>query len=224
MGGYRYCLINFGINLNTRSGAQEREKDDKMVFQSFIQLFVLFLVIIDPLASFMMFFTASDGMKDRERRKMAYYAILLAAGLSLVVILFGQKLLTLFSTNIEEFKVAGGIVLGILGIKMILGGEDTEHIEHGKKGRAVAAIIATPMLTGPATITAIIIAVKEQGMMMTSLAVGIVLLITAILFLLAKYIRRFISETAVHVVTTILGLITLAWAVKFITEGLVILL
>jgi multiple antibiotic resistance protein len=195
-----------------------------MVFQSFIQLLVLFFVIIDPMASFMMFFTASSTMVDKERRKVAYFAILLAAGLSMVVIIFGQNLLRLFSTNIEEFKVAGGIVLGILGIKMILGGEDAENIKKGEKGRAVAAIIATPMLTGPATITAIIISVQEKGMVLTSLAVGIVLVLTAILFLSAKYIRRFVNETAVHVTTTILGLITLAWAVKFITEGLIILL
>jgi len=51
-------------------------------------------------------------------------------------------------------------------------------------------------------------------------AVGIVLLMTVILFLLSNKIKRVLGDTATQVTTTILGLVTLSWGVKFIILGI----
>ena len=86
--------------------------------------------------------------------------------------------------------------------------------------RALASIIATPLITGPATIFTIIIASSDYGKMMTGLAVGIVLLITAMLFLLSNKVKKILGDTATQVTTTILGLVTLSWGVKLIILGI----
>jgi multiple antibiotic resistance protein len=190
-----------------------------------IQLIILFFVIIDPLASFAVFFASTSALNDHERRRIATFAILAAAGLSLLVLIFGEKLLELFSTDINEFKVAGGIILGILGIKMTLGIELTPQGSTKEKStKAIAAIIATPLLTGPATITAIMISAKEYGMAMTGTALLVVLGFTASIFYLAKYVHKLFNENLVQIISTILGLVTLAWGVKFVADGIVVIL
>ena len=191
------------------------------MFEMLPQLFVLFLVIVDPLASFSVFMTASSSMKIKERRKMALYAVLLASLLAIVVILFGNNLLLLFNTTIDEFRVAGGIILGILGIRMALGSplvynSDIENNPH----RAIASIIATPLLTGPATITALIITVKDYGIIETGTAVSLVLIVTAVLFLSSEKVNKYIGKTVIQMLSTIMGLIALSWGVQFIVEGL----
>jgi multiple antibiotic resistance protein len=185
-----------------------------------IKLVLLYTVIVDPLASFSVFFVATAHMTHNERIRTATLAIVVATALSFVVLIFGQQLLVLFSTTIDDFKVAGGLILGILGIKMALGGSVTDLDTKHSSARAIAAIIATPLLTGPATITSIIITTKEFGMILTGLALLIVLAATAILFYQADRLGKKLSMTVVQVVSTILGLITLSWAVKFIREGL----
>ncbi|MDD5331326.1 MAG: MarC family protein [Candidatus Nanoarchaeia archaeon] len=191
-----------------------------MQAESLIQLIILFAVIFDPLASFAVFLAASSKMKPKERRKTATYAILIALGLSLAVLILGETLLKIFSTNIDEFRVAGGIILLLLGIRMALGKSLTnlESVE-GNSSKAVAALIGTPLLTGPAAITAILVSMNDYGRVMTGLAVLTVLFATGILFYQANRINKFVGHTTIQTMSTILGLITLAWGVKFIAVG-----
>ena len=148
-----------------------------------ISLVVLFFVIIDPLTSFVVFFVSTKGFNNKAKIKIATLSVLLAAFISYLVLFFGQSLLKLFSTDINSFKIAGGIILVILGINMSLGKSfnDLEKME-GDSVHAVASIIATPLISGPATITAIIISASDYGRFLTGIAIGIILAIIAILF------------------------------------------
>ena len=186
------------------------------------QLIILFAVIFDPLASFAVFFTATRSMGLHERQRTATYALLVAGGLSLAVLLLGDRLLGLFSTTLDEFRVAGGIVLGILGVKMALG-LNLNNIEHAKNksGRAIAAIIGTPLLTGPAAITAIIVSVQDNGRMITGIALLAVLAVTAIIFYQAEKVNKLFGKDLIQILSTILGLVTIAWGVKFVMTGIV---
>ncbi len=186
-----------------------------------LQLVILFTVIFDPLASFVIFFAATNKMSLVERRKTADLAAIVAGSISAAVLLLGNQLLHLFNTNIQEFQVAGGIVLGILGIKMVLG-QSFVNLEQMKEssGWALASIIGTPLLTGPAAITAIIISTADYGVLLTGLALAIVLLFTWLLLYHAAWANKYLGKTTIQVISTILGLITLAWGVKFVLQGL----
>lgn len=186
-----------------------------------IQLIILFLVVIDPFASFFVFYATSSNMVPKERQKTGILAIFIAVVLCFLVLISGQRLLDLFSTTLDEFRIAGGIVLTILGIKMVLGEPlITTHEKKEDSARALASIIATPLITGPATIFTIIIASNDYGKLLTGIAVGIVLLMTVLLFLLSNKVKKVLGDTATQVTTTILGLVTLSWGVKFIILGI----
>lgn len=189
--------------------------------KSLVQLIILFFVIFDPLASFSVFISATARMSSKQRNHTARLAIFVALVISLTVLLLGERLLELFSTNIDDFRVAGGIILGILGMQMALGQALSRREEAREdSATAIAAIIGTPLLTGPAAITAIIVSVGDYGMLVTGVAVAVVLAFTALIFLQASRIKKYIGRTPIQVLSTILGLITLAWGVKFIRTGL----
>lgn len=186
-----------------------------------IQLIILFVVIFDPALSLGIFATATKHLKTKEKAKIALLAIGVAAGLSYVFLFFGTGVLTLFKTTIDNFRVAGGIILMILGINMVLG-RSSQELEKTKQSSAagVAAIIGTPLLTGPAAITAILISAEEFGKTSTGLAVGIVLAATGILLFFAEKVLLHIGPTSIRVLSTLLGLVTLSWGVEFIRAGL----
>jgi multiple antibiotic resistance protein len=193
--------------------------------EHFPQLFVLFFVIIDPLASLAVFFVGTAGMSERERRRVAVLAIFVATLLCLLFLFFGNALISLFNTGIAEFRVAGGLILAILGVRMTLGAPLRDLKENeGDRGRAVAALIATPLLTGPATITSVILAVNDFGVAVTLLAVASVLALSGVLLYYASAIHRHVSTTATQVLSTILGLVTLSWGISFMVAGLKALL
>jgi multiple antibiotic resistance protein len=192
-----------------------------MPWSNLPQLIILFAVIFDPLASLAIFINASLSMKPKQRRLMAIYAVMVAAILSFSVLVLGEGLLKLFSTSIAEFKIAGGIILTILGIKMALGQPLSQmHEVTDNSAMAVAAIIGTPLLTGPAAITAIIVSTNDYGRLITGVAIAVVLLITAVIFIQADKIGKSLGKTVIMVMSTVLGLVTIAWGVKFVTNGI----
>jgi multiple antibiotic resistance protein len=186
-----------------------------------LHLVVLFFVIFDPLASFAIFHTTTLHLSRRERNRVATWAVLIALFLSYTVLLFGESFLRLFNISMPDFMIACGLVLGLLGIQMSLG-QTLSNIEQyrDKTAYGIAAIIGTPLLTGPAAISTIIVAASEYGIPVTGMAIAIVLLLTVILFYLSTSIHRLVGETPTRVISTFLGLITIGWGVKFIREGL----
>ncbi len=189
--------------------------------ESLVQLIVLFFVIIDPLASFAVFFSATEHLLESEKRRIALLAVGVATVIAVAFLIGGQGLLKLLNTDIPHFRIAGGIILTILGIEMSLG-ISLNHAEsvHGDSARGIAAIIATPLITGPATITAIMISTSDNGPFITALALLIVLFVTGLVFYFSDWLTRWLSKTAIQVITTMLGLITLAWGLNFIFIGL----
>jgi multiple antibiotic resistance protein len=160
-------------------------------------------------------------MKDSEKRRTAFLAIAVAAAISGLVLFLGEQLLDLFNTDMQHFRVAGGIILLIFGIQMSLGMSlFNVHEKEGSSTAAIASVIATPLLTGPATISTIIITSHDYGVGVTGLAIVIVLALSAALLLAAGFLAKKIGHTPIQVMSTIMGLITLAWGVMFITEGL----
>jgi multiple antibiotic resistance protein len=192
-----------------------------------IKLIVLFFVIFDPLLSGMVFISATKAMPYNSRVRIGLYAILVAMLISAIFLFFGHSFLSLFSTNINDVKIAGGILLAILGLKMSLGYElmtSPEKKDPDSKVTqsqiGIASLIGTPLLTGPAAITTIIISGTDYGILTTGLAVFIVLLFAAIIFMVLSKFPDKISPVPLQVTSTILGLITLAWGIDFIRTGL----
>jgi multiple antibiotic resistance protein len=190
------------------------------VLEQLVQLVILFTVIIDPLSSFAVFTTSTAAMTAAEKKKTALYAVLAAAAMSYAILFIGAPLLSLFSVSISDFKIAGGIILAIFGVQMTLGQSLGGKIKEGASVPATAAIIATPLLTGPAAITAIIAAVNDSGMLVTGLAVTIVMGITAVMFSLPTSVVNRIGKTPIQFISVIMGMITLAWGIRFIKDGL----
>ena len=191
------------------------------MLEQLVQLVILFTVIFDPLSSFAVFTASTATMTAAEKKKTALYAVLAAAGMSYTILLVGAPLLNLFSVSISDFKIAGGIVLAIFGIQMTLGQSMGDSgIKNASSVPAVAAIIATPLLTGPAAITAIIAAVNDYNIYVTGVAITIVLLITATMFSLPTKVINKIGKTPIQFTSVIMGMITLAWGVRFVKEGL----
>ncbi len=194
----------------------------KFMISKLLTLVVLFFVIIDPLTSLVVFFVSTKGFEKKAKINIALLSVFLATVICYLVLCFGSQLLELFNTDINSFKIAGGIILVILGVNMSLGKSinDIEKME-GDSVHAVASIIATPLISGPATITAIIVSAAEYGKLLTGLAIGIILVVIWLLFYVSIRFHEVTAKakTIIQVTTTLMGLITLAWGVNYIISG-----
>ena len=193
------------------------------MFSELIQLVVLFFVIVDPFMSMGIFYSATQTLKDKERHKIALIAVGVAVILSSLFLVFGMGVLNVLHLKLGDFQIAGGIILALLGIQMAIGhaGKETNKFSH-QNARAIAAVIGTPLLTEPATITTIIISTSKFGILSTGPALAIVFVFTLLLLYFAPKITKILGPNITQVLTTLLGMVTLAYGVVYIKAGLLL--
>ena len=133
------------------------------VLKSFSSLFV----IMGPFASIPVFLSMTKNMNERQKANAASYAVGIAAIVLFAFLFFGQAILSIFRIDFQSLKIAGGIVLSILGVELVLGFSPARK-KYGPSPAIV--LIGTPLLTGPGVIVTTVIFVQEYGYIITTIA------------------------------------------------------
>ena len=190
-----------------------------MLFEYFSAL-VLLIVIIDPLVSMAAFIHMTEKMKKRQKIRIATKAVIVAAAPLFFFMFFGESFLELLRVNMTTFKAAGGLILIILGIRLSMGIELPTKKKNTHDQSAIASVIGTPLITGPATIATGIILVQELGIVATASAGLTALTLVWVLLMLGSLVYKRLGAMGIRVLSTMMGIVTIASGLKFIKEGL----
>ncbi len=197
------------------------------MLQHFFQDAITLFVVIDPIGLVPIFVAITQKEPQFTRQRIA----LLGVGISTIVLLaflvFGQLLLEALDISLPAFRMAGGIVLLIVGLQMVLG-ESGGHSASTDPASSIDLAVfplATPLIAGPGGIMSVVLltdnskfGLMDQGI--TALALLVVLLITYVALLSAGWIQKRLGRTGVNVITRILGLLLAALATETILAGL----
>ena len=181
-----------------------------------ISLITQIFVLLNPLASFP--FLISAFHHKMNLKIIALKAVLTAFFIAVVMALIGPFLFNLFGITLNSFRIAGGFVLVVLGYHMVRPAD--EEKKEVTNIDALTTIIATPMLTGPGTISFITIKTIEIGrtIVLTNL-VGAFILVGVVFFVFSLLVSK-IHEKLVNILSRIMGLFLMAVAIEMIAKGL----
>jgi len=194
--------------------------------------FANFFVILDPIGVVPFFITLTAGLTPKERRVTAFKSVAIATAILLVFTVVGRPLLHYLGITLPAFRVAGGILLFLLAIDMVLvkeGGirsttpKEDEEAAHRRPDVATFPL-AIPLIAGPGAIASVILMQGERagdipGQIVTAAVMVGVLVLTAISFLAATRIMGVLGLTGINVMTRVLGIILAALAVNNVIEG-----
>lgn len=196
-----------------------------------VTAFGALFAIMNPFLQLPMFLALTEGYDPARQRRAAVRSTLYSALLCLVVLLTGSAILGVFGIKIDDFRLAGGIVLLMIALGMLNGRGSTHEgtSDEQKHQQAQAAQgdisfypMAFPMVVGPGTITTIVL--LSGGGVAQKLATGLVLaaLLLAMLAVLwfAPAIGRHLSMTLRTIMTRLMGMILAAIAVQMVVTGL----
>ena len=172
-------------------------------------------IIIDPLGLIPVFMALTDGCSLEERRAILSRAALVALVLLLIFTFAGTGILTLFGITLSDFKIAGGILLLVIALRII--GE--AHYGEAEGGRAGVVPIAVPLLVGPGAITTTIVLIGTYGLWITFAAVVITFVLSFLIFRYVSFLYQFLGKTGSDVIAKIMGILIAAIAVQFIRQG-----
>lgn len=182
-----------------------------------------FFVITDPIGTTLVFHSLIPENEVKHRRKMAFKTVIISMFLLIVFGNYGEPLLNQLGININSLRIAGGLLLFYTAFNMI-----TEKIEYdtSTQKRDISVFPMTiPLLAGPGGLTLSILLFSQSTE--TSANIGVIaaiisiLLLTLILMLLSRYLKKVIGNTGDEILRRFLGVILAALSIQFIYDGII---
>lgn len=162
------------------------------------------------------------------KNSIAKRSTIIAASVLIIFSLFGSFIFSLFGITIAAFKIAGGLILFGIAMKMIKssGGEHDEahHTSNEMDSDDISVIpLAIPFMSGPGSIATVMLLSTESSSTMhlsiVLLAIITIMLICYFALLYSHKITQYVGETGKKVATKIFGLILAVISVQFVING-----
>ena len=197
------------------------------MLEIFIQTFVLYFVVIDPLGGTPLFLIVTQRLKIKDKIKTALEATITATIILLFFALLGKFILSSLNISFSAFTIAGGIILFIISLEMLFD-KRNQRKEESLKSRSDRISIfplAIPLLAGPAAITSIIVSVTDIGDNFIKQSVGmislvLVMFITFMLFYIASKFSRIINKQVTSVISRVIAIILAGLSIQYILDGI----
>lgn len=200
-------------------------------YSLFISAFAILFVIIDPPGCAPIFATLTKGTARAHQRVMAFKSVGVATIILLGFAFFGEWVFTKLGISLDALRVAGGIMLFIIGLNMVF-----EKRTEAREDRAEEALhevsapedisvfpMGIPMIAGPGTMASLLLLMSRSdsmaGQISVIAALMAVLLITLITFLVAGPLMKIMGKSFTDVLTRVLGVLLATLAAQFVLDG-----
>jgi multiple antibiotic resistance protein len=187
------------------------------ILQPFLASFIPIMVALDAPGTLPLFVALTEGVQKRERKRIVRQSILTAFLVTVGFVLVGRLVFDALGIMVEDFMIAGGVVLFIIAVNDIVRAGEKRPAALGASFGVVP--LGTPLIAGPATLTASLVLVGNYGYLPVILSLTVNILIAWLIFAQADRIIKLIGINGSRAFAKIMALILAAFAVKLIRAG-----
>lgn len=193
-----------------------------------------YFAIANPISSTPIFMALTAGDGPQIKRVIARNSVLTALAVVVIFSVAGKVIFEMFGITMASLRIAGGILVSIIGYQMLQGrssavqvptqfeGEETPpDIREAQLSVAVSPL-GMPMIAGPGTIATAVGFSAHAGVAYTAVSIAafaVIASVTYFMFLQAHRIVRFLGQTNLTVVTRLMGLIVATIGVEMVLTG-----
>lgn len=201
-----------------------------------MSFFVALIAILNPVGNVAVFLDHVNNEPSEIQKNMAK---MLAVVIFVIAVFFyttGQPFLNLFGITIPAFRIAGGILIMGVGLRMLHGKSkfDQEELETKqvtgnafkeayKKLSNIIVPVALPIFMGPGAMTTVILYSQQAKGVLTNLCmvlvIAIVCTIIGTILYLSRWFIKILGKNGMQIVTRTMGLLLCAIAVQFVING-----
>lgn len=180
---------------------------------------LLLIIVTDPLGNIPMVISCLEG--TRNKRLFIIREIFFAFVVLVVFLFFGPGLLGILDLSEEAVRLAGGIILFIIAIKMIFP-TDTSWLGVKEGEEPMLFPLAVPLVAGPSAVATVIFFAAQHSDMMgiLFLAILIAMAVSLITFWFASVLHRFMGHRGLAAMQRLMGMLLTAIAVQMLINGL----
>ena len=196
--------------------ATAADADNRRVAREFFQVVVPLFVVIDAVGMVPIFLAVTQGMSAPKRRTVTFEAVAGATAIAVAFMFAGNWLFRFLNITVNDFEIAGGILLLVLSVLDLL---TTGKPAVDETESAGLVPLAMPLIAGPATLTTTLVLARQHGFSLTTLALAVNFLFLLVVLLAAGWIVRYAGAKALSAFSKLVMVLLAAIAVNFIRVG-----
>ena len=191
----------------------------------FWEVFVTLFVIIDPAGTVPVFLGLTRGRSDRDRKRLAWQATVVAFGVIVVFALFGRTILDYLGVGLPALEGAGGLLLLLVALELLTGKAAEPTDAELARANVAFVPLGTPLLAGPGAIVAVMLYVQRIHGIANGFALALAMIAVAVAAWLAmrfaEVVHRVLTDNGVELLTRIAGLLLAAIAVQLVANSII---
>ena len=213
------------------NGAEERQTgwmdQSAITTQGVVDTFLVLLIGVGPKLALVPFLETTASLDAATKRRVRRRMMITAATVALILVVLGELLRALLHFTVESLSIAGGLILFILAVGMVLGGQSEEgQMTAGRDPMQLAQFpLAVPYLLNPVGIVGLVtISAEADSISVLAAAIAIlavVLLIDVAVFRWADRVSAQLDEGRMLVTEKVFGFLIAAIGVQLVFDGLV---
>lgn len=183
---------------------------------------ILLFLIMDPLGNIPIFLSLLKGVAPERRRRVLLRELLIALLVLFAFLLGGQYILKILQLKQESVSIAGGIILFLIGVKMVFPPKEGGIFGHSEGGEPFIVPMAIPGVAGPSAMAALLLLTNTQPgkLAQWALALFAAWFVTALILWSATYLYRLLGESVLTALERLMGMILIALAVQMLLDGI----
>ena len=186
--------------------------------KEFLLSFIPLFVAMDALGVLPLFIGFTEHLSRKDKNKVLVQSIITAFLIGTVFLFLGTWIFKIMGIAVADFKIAGGLILLAIALKELLRFEKVKTLPADTLG---AVPIGTPLISGPAVLTTIVILLDTHGLFLTMSSFVINLLIAWVTFANAGVISKSLGKAGSKAFSKIAHLLLAAIAVMMMRNGIV---
>ena len=194
-------------------------------------VFMGLFAIMNPIANTPVFIGLTSDDDQATKKAIAFKSTSLAFLIVMVFCLSGKLIFEVFGITLPAFRITGGVLVLLVGFHMLHGSQSPVHNpSHEDNQKSIEADLsvaisplAIPILAGPGTIVAAMnfsTGGSLVNMGITLVSFGFLCVITYVFFVFGQKIIKYIGESALKVITRLMGLILAVIGTQMLIEGI----
>lgn len=188
-----------------------------MTWESFLLAFIPLFVAIDIIGTSPIFLGFTHGISQKDRKKLIRDAMITAFIVALLFLFLGKAILDFLGITIDDFRIAGGLILLILSVNDILTSSEKRRTPQSDIGIVPLGI---PLIMGPAALATILILNSKYGFLPTITSMLVNFSIIGLVLFNVKWVTKIIGEGGSKAFAKIASLFLAAYAIMMIREGI----
>jgi multiple antibiotic resistance protein len=190
------------------------------ILEPFILTFIPIFVAVDAIGNIPLFVSLVEGTSKKQRHKIIIDSVTTATVVAILFMFVGKWVLSLLGITIQDFQIAGGVLLFVIAARLLLPGMQKGIFSDSHDKNVGVFPLGTPLITGPAVLTTTLIMLDSYGILPTFVSLVLNMLITWIALLQADYLIRLMGTAGIRAFAKIMYILLAAIGVMMIRRGI----